>query len=358
MKIAIYTIALNEIRNVERYLKSCADADTIVVADTGSTDGTREALQRGGAVTYSISVRPWRFDEARNASLALVPPEIDVCFVVDLDEVLAPGWRQAIERYWTERTTIGRFRYVYSHLSNGAPAVVYRAARIHVRFGYVWRHITHEILVADRLPHEQETWLPGVQVDHWPDFKKNRNGNNIPLLEAAVAEAPDDPRDILFLGRAYGLAGRWDESEAMLRRYLALPGVAGRPLGRIQAYRRLAKCRSAKGDRPGAIAWLEEGTKLAPNMRDLWLDLADLYAEAEDWQSCYSASRRGLEIKIQTGWISNDGRHAGGRPFYQASLAARHLGLLTEADVLAVQADELEPRHPVYSRHLRELHPD
>ena len=42
MKIAVYTIALNEIRNVERYLAACADADTIVVADTGSTDGTAQ----------------------------------------------------------------------------------------------------------------------------------------------------------------------------------------------------------------------------------------------------------------------------------------------------------------------------
>ena len=137
MKIAVYTIALNEISNVERYLASCADADTIVIADTGSTDGTREALQRGGAVTHSISVRPWRYDAARNAALALVPPDIDICFVVDLDEILAPGWRQAIESHWTERTTLGRYRYVYSHLPNGAPAVVFRGARMHVRFGAV-----------------------------------------------------------------------------------------------------------------------------------------------------------------------------------------------------------------------------
>jgi glycosyltransferase involved in cell wall biosynthesis len=354
LKIAIYTIALNEIRTVERFLASCADADTIVVADTGSTDGTREALQHGGATTYSIAVRPWRYDEARNAALALVPADIDVCFIVDLDEIPAPGWRQAIERHWTPRTTIGRYRYVYSHLPNGAPAVVYRAARVHLRFGYRWRHITHEILVADRLPHEQETWLPGLQVDHWPDVKKDRTGNNIPLLEAAVAEAPNDPRDILFLGRAYGLAGRWDDSEAMLRRYLALP-AARWPLGRAHAYRRLAKCRNAKSDPSGAIACLEEGLKLVPNMRDLWLDLADIYAEAADWQNCYAAARKGLDIEIRAGWITNDHRNAGGRPFYQASVAARHLGLLMEAHCLGVQAEKLEPGNPVYLRHLREL---
>ena len=355
MKIAIYTIALNEVRNVERYLAACAEADAIVIADTGSTDGTQEALQRGGAAVHSITVRPWRFDDARNASLALVPSDIDICFSLDLDELPAPGWRRAIERHWTPRTTLGRYRHVYSHLPNGAPAVVYRGAKLHVRFGYRWRHICHEILVPDRLAQEHETWLPGLQVDHWPDLRRNRTGSYIPLLEAGVAEAPDDPRDILLLGRAYSLAERWDESEAMLRRYLALPAVARRPLGRAQAYRRLARCRNAKGDRAGAIDCLQEGIKLAPNMRDLWLDLADVHAEANDWQSCYAAARHGLAIDIQPGWISNDSRHAGGRPFHQASLAARHLGLREDAAALAVQADQREPGHPVYSKYLREM---
>src|SRR5262249_17216083 len=150
-------------------------------------------LQRLGAVTHAISVRPWRFDDARNAALALVPADIDICFSLDLDELPAPGWRQAIERHWTQRTTLGRYRHVYSHLPSGAPAVVYQGAKVPLRCGYRWRYICHEILVADRLPHEHETWLPGLQVDHWPDATKNRSGYTA-LLEAAVAEAPEDPR--------------------------------------------------------------------------------------------------------------------------------------------------------------------
>jgi tetratricopeptide (TPR) repeat protein len=301
-------------------------------------------------------VRPWRFDDARNAALALVPPDIDICFSLDLDELPAPGWREGIERGWTERTTRGRYRFVNTRLANGAPAVVFQGARIHVRFGYRWRHLCHEILVADRIGTEHDTWLPGVQVEHWPDFTKRRI-SYVTLLEAAVAEAPDDPRDILLLGRAYAATRRWDKSEATLRRFLALPAAARRLPGRAQAYRILARCRNAMGDPAGAIACLEEGVKLVPTMRDLWLDLADLHAEVGDWRSCYSAARKGLDIQIETNFISNDHRHAGGRPFYQASLAARHLGLLEESAALAVQADKLEPNHPVYQRHLRGFGP-
>jgi glycosyltransferase involved in cell wall biosynthesis len=138
LRIAIYAIALNEIAHVPRFLAACADADAIVAADTGSTDGTREALRDGAAITHSITIRPWRFDDARNVALALVPADIDVCFAIDLDEMPGPGWRAALERAWTPETTLGRYRHVASHLPNGAPAVEMSGARIHRRFGYRW----------------------------------------------------------------------------------------------------------------------------------------------------------------------------------------------------------------------------
>jgi hypothetical protein len=40
LKIAVYTIALNESAHVERWANSAADADYRIVADTGSTDDT------------------------------------------------------------------------------------------------------------------------------------------------------------------------------------------------------------------------------------------------------------------------------------------------------------------------------
>ena len=48
MKIAVYTIALNEAAHVERWATSAADADYRIVADTGSTDDTVKRLTRGG----------------------------------------------------------------------------------------------------------------------------------------------------------------------------------------------------------------------------------------------------------------------------------------------------------------------
>jgi tetratricopeptide (TPR) repeat protein len=169
-----------------------------------------------------------------------------------------------------------------------------------------------------------------------------------------VAEEPDDPRGLLLLGREYTFLSRWDEAEPVLRRYLAVAAERW-PLHRAAVWRRLARCGVAKGDLQGAITSLREGLELAPKMRDLWLDLADVYAKLEDWQASLEAATRGLAIPIKLTSIANDFRHSRGRPYYQASLAAQHLGRPTDAHAFALEAISREPQNVRFQRHLRAL---
>jgi tetratricopeptide (TPR) repeat protein len=350
MRVAVYAIAQNEAAHAARFLAACAEADAIIVADTGSRDGTVATLRAGGAIVHSIAIHPWRFDDARNAALALVPADIDVCFSLDLDEVPAPGWRAALQRGWTARTTLARYRFVTAHLPDGTPAVEMAGARIHARFGHRWRHMCHEILVPDRLSHPHETWLPDLLVEHWPDASKPRS-SYLALLEAAVAESPNDPRDLFLLARDYVALGRWAEAEGLLRRYLALAGERW-PEQRATGWRRLAKCRAGLSDATGAIACLTEGLRITPHLRDLWLDLAAVQANQKAWAASYAASLHGLAIPIRPGGIPNDYVHAGGRPYYIASVAARHLGRLAEVQSFAQQAHQREPQHALYKEHM------
>jgi glycosyltransferase involved in cell wall biosynthesis len=98
MKVAVYSIAMNEGKHVQRWAESAADADYLVIADTGSSDDTVKQARNHRVETHHIWVHPWRFDDARNASLALVPKDADYCIALDLDEVLMPGWRAELEK--------------------------------------------------------------------------------------------------------------------------------------------------------------------------------------------------------------------------------------------------------------------
>jgi len=97
MKICVYAISKNEQQFVQRFCESAKDADLILIADTGSTDDTAEEARRwkqnsidarANLMVHDICITPWRFDLARNAALALIPRDIDVCISLDLDEVM------------------------------------------------------------------------------------------------------------------------------------------------------------------------------------------------------------------------------------------------------------------------------
>ena len=87
-KICIYTICKNEIQFVDRWLESMKEADSIVVLDTGSTDGTYEYLQAKQKDYPQLIVRqqvinPWRFDVARNESMRDIPADCNILMSTD-----------------------------------------------------------------------------------------------------------------------------------------------------------------------------------------------------------------------------------------------------------------------------------
>ena len=323
MRVAVYAIALNEVSHVARFLRACAGADLVMVADTGSTDGTQEALQAGGAIVRAITIRPWRFEDARNAALALLPPDIDICIALDLDEVLNPGWRDALAREWTPGTTRARYLYAWSHHADGSPAVEFWSDKIHARHGYRWRHPCHEALYPDRLQ-ERAVNLRGLRVDHWPDAAKTR-AHYLPLLQVAVAEEPHDARQAHYLGREWLAVGRYAEAEAELRRHLALPSATWAAQN-SSSMRLLAKCRAAQGDPAGEAEWLRQAVAQSPESLDAWVDLADVLYRQQDWEGCHQAATRALATPPGATASVNDPRSTGAHPHDLAGIAAWHLG--------------------------------
>jgi glycosyltransferase involved in cell wall biosynthesis len=97
MKIAVYTIAKNEAKHVARWAESCKEADYRLILDTGSTDNTCQIAWDCDVTVETETFDPWRFDHARNVALTCLPDDIDLCISLDMDEVLTPGWRKALE---------------------------------------------------------------------------------------------------------------------------------------------------------------------------------------------------------------------------------------------------------------------
>src|SRR6266567_558852 len=192
MKVAIYTIALNEAAHAERWANSVADADYRIVADTGSTDDTVSLLTKAGVKVHRIAVRPWRFDTARNAAMALIPADADICCTMDMDRFLEPGWRPQLEATWKPETTALYNRVVYrASIDDATPLRGWMAKNFHHRWGYRFNRPVHEALVFTG-EKEVESNSDQIVMCEIQDLGKTTRNQYLPLMELAHREDPAD----------------------------------------------------------------------------------------------------------------------------------------------------------------------
>ena len=343
MKIAIYGICKNEAAFVKRFTDSVDAADAIVIGDTGSTDDTLKIFADTKATIHQLSIRPWRFDLARNTVLSLVPHDIDVCIKMDLDETMRPGWRELIERSWT--ADANRLRYFFADGFNGTTFVSqYPKSDVHSRYGYVWKFPIHEALTWVGETDEIIRAAPGLIIDHRPDRTKSR-GSYLNLLKIAVREHAG-PRHWFWLGREHAYVNEWQECEAAMQQVLGFSD--GWSLERAWAMRFIGFSYASRGMPKLAVHWLLRACAEAPEHRELWLHLADHHHANEQWTEAYAAVIRGLAIKNRPSHYLVENRWWGAPAYDLASLCAWKTHHRDEAREYILEALKLEPNNHRY----------
>jgi tetratricopeptide (TPR) repeat protein len=336
MKVAVYTIALNEEQFVKDWYESAKEADYLLIADTGSTDGTIALAESLGINVVSISVKPWRFDDARNASLAVIPNDIDYCIALDMDEVLLPGWRQAMDSVPTQ-TTRPRYKYTWNWKEDGTPGLQYSGDKIHSRHGYRWKHPVHEVLTTDRIT-QAEGWVD-LEIHHHADNSKPRS-QYLPLLEQAVKEDLYDDRNAFYYARELFFYGRYEEATKEFKRHLELPRATWKP-ERAASMRYIAKM---DDDFVVQEEWLKKAVAESPDRREAYVDLAKIYYEQGKWEECLNASENALAIVNKPLEYLCEEFAWGFAPHDYAAISAYNLGKFEKALQYGTKAVELNPK--------------
>ncbi len=319
LRIGIYCPAKNELKHVDPWFESCKDADVIVCADTGSTDGTKERMIELGVKVTDVRIMPWRFDDAFNMAMYLLPGEIDVCIRLDLDERLTPGWRAALENAWTPDTTRLRYPYVWNWNPDGTPGRQWYGDRIHKRAGYRWMGATHEGLCS-RLP-EIQTFTDDLQIHQFPDAKDKKH--DLPLLIEATKESPHDARMRAYLGREYLYKGDMENSTKTYKEFLSM---SWDKVEKGQAMINLATT-----DPENKIFWLKMAAMECPGHREPLTTLAQHYYNVQDWRNCYKYAIDALKITKHPMDYTCTPEAWGYLPHDLASIAAWHLGMYKES---------------------------
>lgn len=294
MKLAVYAIALNEIKHVERFMEACKGADLVVVADTGSTDGTPERFQELGAIVQRISVQPFRFDDARNAALALVPDDVDICVSLDIDEIPDPDLFDKLREAWQPDTDRAWVMWDTQTLwANNN--------RVHARHGYRWIKPCHEVTVKSK-PGAENDIVVETTVKHAPDDSKPRL-QYLGMLEWAVAEDPSDARMLAYLAREYYFHKDWASVIGTAERLRELD--SGWNIERAATWRNAGFAHQQLGNLDKAEAWYYSGTIEAPDQPEAWFSYAQFLYQQERWQEAVDAADKGLACNIDTHYLAD-----------------------------------------------------
>lgn len=339
LKVYVYAICKNEERFAERWYESMKEADGVYVLDTGSTDGTVDLLGRLGAQVQAEMISPWRFDVARNRSLEAVPEDADICVCTDLDEVFEAGWREKMERAWSGKVRMLRYRYTWSFNPDGSEGYVFWIEKAHARKGFRWVNPVHEVLKCDT--DCQIGQAEGVQLNHFPDGQKSR-AQYLPLLEQAVDEDPENDRNMHYLGREYMYRGDWEKCIDTLERHLKLPSASWAD-ERAASMRYLARANQALSRRQEAEKWHMLSVAEAPYLRETWLDYAAWLLENGYHEGVVFAVKRALEITERPQSYISESESWGAKPYDLMSVTYYYMGQFEQALECVDRALALSP---------------
>ena len=295
MKVAVYTIALNEEQFVQRWYESSKEADYHLICDTGSTDKTIDIALSLGINVVTCKVKPFRFDDARNYSLFAIPEDIDYCVALDMDELMQPGWRAELERAFEEGTDRPQYRFITDWDAEGKPAVEFDGFRIHRRHGVRWIYPIHEVPSTYDGTDIRKKY--NFEIHHRPDKSKSR-GQYLPMLQMAAKENPD-ARNLYYLGREYFYRQEYEECGKVLKQYLEKSVFKAEM---AYAMRMLAKCEPEEAEE-----WLTKAIETYGSRESL-LALANHYYMSRQWAECILVSREALKVKdkptefLSEGW--------------------------------------------------------
>jgi glycosyltransferase involved in cell wall biosynthesis len=285
MKIAVYTIAKNEEDFVERWHKTAKSADYLLIADTGSTDGTVEKAKALGINVINITINPWRFDDARNAALAALPADIDYCVSLDMDEMLMPvdTWRDDIEGH---DELLLKYRNVHSWLdaNQTKPGIVAYAEKIHKRNGVRWVGMVHELPHASRGTEKTYGKLDKLIIKHHPDDGKSRAQYD-ELIKDMYEENPYAERSLAYMIELLISNGEYEKALDYLDEYTKHIEPDNYE-GLSEHFRNISICHRGNDKE---LEYLLKALQVTPDRREVLVSIAayyftnKMYAEAIEY---------------------------------------------------------------------------
>lgn len=308
--IGLALITKNEEEQLPRLLASIEGAfDRVALLDTGSEDRTVEVFeewarrQQGRSAgiegtlptifSWGVGHHEWTddFAAARVAADELLG-EVDWRCWADADDQLVGAERlRSLAAEADPSVAAFVFNYDYAHDPNGNVVCLLKRERLVRRGMGHWAGRVHEAQTLDGT-------VVGVGPDiakwvHHPPESLDSSERNLAILDAWIAEEPENPRVLGYIGTEKLIRGEHADAIPYFERYLALK--TGWDEERAQIHRKLAVCQIAGEDYEAAIATAFAALRVIPSWPDSYLTLAEAHYHLGEFNKAIEWSREVIE---------------------------------------------------------------
>ncbi|MEY9871408.1 glycosyltransferase involved in cell wall biosynthesis [Streptacidiphilus sp. MAP12-33] len=285
-RVSLSMIVKDEAESIADVLSDAsAFCDELVVADTGSTDGTQELARAAGARVIDV---PWTddFAAARNASLDACTGEWIVW--LDADDRVPPAAQEAFSRILSGLggdgdgdvdALISPYHCAFDE-QTGAPTFTTLRERVMRRAaGLRWAGAIHEVVDITAVRTRDE---PELVVEHRRTEAQaaQDEGRNLRILEKLYASGDRSPRTLYYRANELRDNGRHEEAAAAYAEVLELSQPAWE---RYFALMSRAECLQATGRHAEAEESAVRAVLLDPTRPEAWMVAGMIPYERGEW---------------------------------------------------------------------------
>lgn len=340
MTLSVCLIVKNEEQVLRRCL-SCAAAfaDEIVIADTGSTDGTVKIAKD---FTDKVYFFEWRDDFSAARNFAFEKASCDLVMWLDADDVITEENREKIARLKESFADYDMAILPYAAaFDGGEPTFVYDRERIFRRDkNYRFCGAVHEAVTP------RGRILRSDAVIYHKKIKNGEPLRNLRILQKRIAAGVNlDEREKFYYGRELLFNGMYREAATVLEDFLSGGGWA---VNKTEACLNLYTAYLNLGEEGKALSALLKSFTVAPPQSRACCILGGYFLDKGDLQTAIYWYNRALDAPQEDsgGFVDKDYR--GFIPYMQLCVIYDRLGDSERAGGYNAAAGAIKPHNENY----------
>lgn len=341
--LSLCMIVKNEEQVLARALKSVNGyVDEIIIADTGSTDTTKEIAAE---FTDKIFDYEWNDDFAAARNFAFSKAQCEYIMWMDADDIVTPENGVLLEklrrRLQTEQPDVVMCRYDVAFDSEGRTTYSYIRERIMRRENCPpWTGCVHECIAP-----YGKIIFSHFTVRHGEVEGKVRGRRNLDIYQKNIAAgAKLDPRHLFYYGRELYSNRLYPEAIAVLTQAAEGEGWA---VNKIEACKVLADCHIALGKNDEAMKALLNSFRFGEPRAAVLCKLGSLFKREKRWKEAiywYSAALTAKDFSAYGDFDQPECRSI--IPLIELTACYWQDGEEEKAVKCHKTAAELQPEHP------------